>query len=141
MTADGAFDTRRHTAIIERGATAILPIRRNGRPWTEDCSAAQARNESLRASRSFGRACLGNAGPGITPEVGSRPGCGASKPQAKRIAPRDPDRQTAELHTRLAPMNRFSALGRAEIVRTARTHGQEATPPQPELHNNAAYVS
>ena len=53
------------------------------------------------------------------PEVGSGPGCGASKPQAKRIAPQDPDRQTAELHTRLAPMNRSSTLGRAEIVRLA----------------------
>ncbi|EYD74486.1 Mobile element protein [Rubellimicrobium mesophilum DSM 19309] len=34
-----------------------------------------------------------------------------------RIASRDPDRQAAEIHTRIALMNRFSALGRAEIVR------------------------
>ena len=34
-----------------------------------------------------------------------------------RIMARDPDRQTAEIHTRIALMNRFSALGQAEIVR------------------------
>ena len=52
MTADGAYDTRRcHTAIIERQATQIMPIRKNGRPWKEDCPAAIARNDTLRATR------------------------------------------------------------------------------------------
>ena len=37
----------------------------------------------------------------------------------ERIASRDPDRQAAEIHTRIALMNRFSALGTAEIVRVA----------------------
>ena len=36
-----------------------------------------------------------------------------------RIASRDPNRQTAEIHTRIALMNHFSALGRAEITRVA----------------------
>ena len=57
VTADGAFDTRRcHTAVTHRGATAIVPIRRNGRPSKEDGPAARARNDILRASRHFGRA-------------------------------------------------------------------------------------
>jgi len=34
-----------------------------------------------------------------------------------RIAARDPDRQTAEIQIRVAPMNRFPAPGTAEIVR------------------------
>ena len=43
VTADGAYDTRRcHTAIIDRQAIAIIPIRKNGRPWKADCPAAQA---------------------------------------------------------------------------------------------------
>lgn len=33
----------------------------------------------------------------------------------ERIISRDPDRQAAEIHIRIAIMNRFSALGRAEI--------------------------
>ncbi len=37
----------------------------------------------------------------------------------ERIAARDPDRQTAEIHIRIALMNRFSAIGMAEIVRVA----------------------
>ena len=36
-----------------------------------------------------------------------------------RIASRDPDRQTAEIHIRVALMNRFNALGTAEIERVA----------------------
>ena len=36
MTAGGAFHTRRcHTAIIDRQATAIIPIRMNRRLWKE----------------------------------------------------------------------------------------------------------
>ena len=57
VTGDGAFDTRRcHTAILDRGGTAVIPIRKNGRLWKEDCSAARARNDILRASKRFGRA-------------------------------------------------------------------------------------
>lgn len=49
VTADGAYDTRRcHNAIIDRHATAIIPIRKNARPRKEDCPAAIARNETLR---------------------------------------------------------------------------------------------
>ncbi|MCE6949427.1 transposase, partial [Cereibacter sphaeroides] len=55
VTADGAYDTRGcHSAIIARGATAIIPIRRNGRPWKDDCPAARARNETLGATRHYG---------------------------------------------------------------------------------------
>ena len=57
VTADGAHDTRHcHTAIIDRQATPIIPIRKNGRTWKEDCSAAVARNETLLATRHYGRA-------------------------------------------------------------------------------------
>jgi hypothetical protein len=37
----------------------------------------------------------------------------------ERIAARDPDRQTAEIHNRVALINRFNALGTAEVVRVA----------------------
>lgn len=37
----------------------------------------------------------------------------------ERIAARGLDRQTAEIHIRIAPKNRFNALGTAEIVRVA----------------------
>ncbi len=37
----------------------------------------------------------------------------------ERIAARDPDRQTAEIHIRVALINRFNALGNAEDARVA----------------------
>ena len=119
VTADGAFDTRRcHTAIVDRGATAIIPIRRNGRPWKEDCAAAKARNEILRASRHFGRA-FWKRWTGYHERSRIEAQMRRLKAFGERTASRDPDRQVAEIHTRIALMNRFSALGRAEIEAVA----------------------
>ena len=39
------------------------------------------------------------------------------KASGERISARDPDRQTAEIQIRVAPMTRFPAPGTAEIVR------------------------
>ncbi len=51
VTADGASDTRAcHDALAARGAAAIIPPRRNARPWKPDTAAARARNEILRTS-------------------------------------------------------------------------------------------
>jgi hypothetical protein len=119
VTADGAYDTRRcHTAIIDRQATAIIPIRKNGRPWKEDCPAAIARNETLRATRHYGRAFWKRwTGYHVRSRIEAKMRC--LKAFGERIAARDPDRQTAEIQIRIALMNRFAALGTAEIVRVA----------------------
>ena len=119
VTADGAYDTRRcHSTIIARGGTAIIPIRKNGRPWKEDCPAARARNETLRATRHYGRAFWKRwTGYHIRSRAEAR--IRGLKSFGERIAARDPDRQTAEIHIRIALMNRFNALGTAEIVRVA----------------------
>jgi hypothetical protein len=56
VTADEAFDTRKcHDAIAERGAAAIIPPRKNAKPWKPDTAGAVARNETLRTSRHLGR--------------------------------------------------------------------------------------
>lgn len=48
VTADGAFDTRKcHDAIAARGAAAIIPPRKNAKPWKPDTLGAIARNEIL----------------------------------------------------------------------------------------------
>lgn len=41
------------------------------------------------------------------------------KPFAEPIASPDPDRQTAKIHIRIALINRFNALGSAQIERLA----------------------
>ena len=119
VTADGAYDTRRcHTAIIDRDATAIIPIRKNGRPWKEDCPAAQARNKTLCATRHYGRAFWKRwTGYHARSRIEAKMRC--LNAFGERISARDPDRQTAEIQIRVALMNRFNALGTAEIVRVA----------------------
>jgi len=115
VTADGAYDTRRcHGAIIDRGAEAVIPIRRTRRAWKEDCPAAIARNEILRATRRLGRTLWKTwSGYHVRSRVEAR--MNYLKLFGERIMSRDPDRQTAEIQIRIAIMNRFSALGRAEI--------------------------
>ena len=57
VTADGAYDTRKcHDAIADRGAHAVIPPRRNAKPWKTVTAGAVARNEGLRASKYLGRA-------------------------------------------------------------------------------------
>lgn len=117
VTADGAYDTRRcHAAIIERDAQAIIPIRKNGSLWKGDCPAPQVRNETLRATRHFGRAfwkrwtCYH-----ARTQIEAKMRC--LKSFGDRISARDPYRQTIKIHIRITLMNRFSALGTAEGLR------------------------
>jgi Transposase DDE domain len=57
VTADEAYDTRKcHDAIAERGAAAVIPPRKNAKPWKTATAGAVARNEALRASKYLGRA-------------------------------------------------------------------------------------
>lgn len=61
VTAEGAYDTRKcHDAIADRGAHAVIPPRKNAKPWTENTAGAAARNEALRASKYLGRAIWRN---------------------------------------------------------------------------------
>lgn len=56
VSADGAYDTKvSHEAIAHRHATAIIPTRRNAKPWVESRAGARARNDILRATRELGR--------------------------------------------------------------------------------------
>lgn len=104
VSADGADDTRRrHAAISDRQAVPIVPIRKNGRPWKEDCPAARFRNETLRATKHYVRACLGRTGPDTTPEAawrrrGDAPRHSASaSPHGTLIA--EPPRSTSASHS------------------------------------------
>jgi len=105
-------------SINDRHAIAIIPIRKNGRPWKEDCPAAIARNETLRATRHYGRAFWKRwSGYHARSRIEAKMRC--LKAFGERISARDPDRQTAEIQIRVALINRFNALGTAEIVRVA----------------------
>ena len=119
VTADGAYDTRAcHAAIAARQATAVIPTRRNGRPWKETTPGATARNDILRTSRRFGRAIWRNwSGYHRRSLIEAKMRC--MKLLGERLMSRTSNRQTAELQIRAALLNRFTALGTPETMRVA----------------------
>jgi hypothetical protein len=119
VTADGAYDTRAcHASVAARGATAVIPTRRNGRPWKETTPGAQARNDILRASRRFGRAIWRTwSGYHRRSLIEAKMRC--LKLLGERLSARTPSRQTAELQIRAALLNRFTQLGTPDTIRVA----------------------
>ena len=117
VTADGAHDTCRCLeAILARGAEPTIPVRRNGRMWKPGCPAAIWRNETLRATQRLGRGLWKKwSGYHVRSRIEAQMNC--LKLFGDRIVSRDPDRQVAEIHIRIAIMNRCSAMGMAEIER------------------------
>jgi len=111
VTADGAYDTRKcHDAIAERGAHAVIPPRRNAKPWKAATAGAIARNEALRASKYLGRALWRRwSGYHRRSRVETKMHC--VKLLGQRLIARDFDRQIAELQVRIAIMNGYTALG------------------------------
>ena len=119
VTADGAYDTRKcHDAIADRGAAAVIPPRKNAKPWKPNTLGAVARNEALRASKYLGRALWRNwSGYHRRSRVETKMHC--VKLLGQRLMARDFDRQVAELQIRIAVLNGYTALGIpvTEVVR------------------------
>jgi len=110
-TADGAFDTRKcHDAIAARGAAAIIPPRKNAKPWKPDTAGAIARNEILRTSKRVGRTIWRRwSGYHRRSRAESKMHC--VKLLGQRLSARDFDRQVAKLQVRVAVLNGFTARG------------------------------
>ncbi len=99
---------------IERDAVPVIRIRRNGRAWKEDCPAARARNETLRATRHDGRAFWKRwTGYHARSRIEADPLMVCKQTTAGQwmrclkafggcIMARDPDRQTAGIQTAVA---------------------------------------
>jgi hypothetical protein len=119
VTADGAYDTRPcHAAIAARRASAVIPTRRNGRPWQETTPGAQARNEILRAGRRFGRTIWKNwSDYHQRSRIKAKMRC--LKLLGERLRARTFDRQITELQIRATLLNRFTRLGTPETTRVA----------------------
>ena len=111
VTADGAYDTRKcHDAIADRGAAAIIPPRKNAKPWKSITAGAVARNEALRASKYLGRALWRRwSGYHRRSRIETKMHC--VKLLGQRLMARDFDRQVAEFQVRVAVLNGFTALG------------------------------
>ena len=111
VSGDGAYDTKGcHEAIALRQADAIIPIRKNAKPWKLNRLGAAARNEILRATRRLGRTIWKKwSGYHQRSLVEIKMRC--FKLLGERIMARDFDRQVAELQVRAAVLNRFTRLG------------------------------
>ncbi len=111
MTADGACDTRKcHDAIAARNARAVIPPRKNAKPWKPTSAGAFARNEAVNASRYLGRAIWRRwSGYHRRSRVEAKVHC--VKLLGQSLMARDFDRQVAEIQIRVAVLNRYTALG------------------------------
>lgn len=132
VTGDGAFDTKRDAMARSSSAAAqrsYAAARTGGDgartvpppldmvlgPVADNVS---TRNEILKATQRLGRAAWKRwSGYHTRSRIEARMRC--LKPFGERIASRDPHRQTAEVQIRVALINRFNALGTAEIERVA----------------------
>lgn len=111
VSGDGAYDTKRcHEAIALRQADAVIPTRKNAKPWKINRLGAEVRNEILRATRRLGRTIWKKwSGYHRRSLVETKMRC--FKLLGERIMARDFDRQVAELQVRAAVLNRFTRLG------------------------------
>jgi hypothetical protein len=123
VTADGAYDTRKcHDAIAERGAHAVIPPRKNAKPWKTETAGALAivlepmadngapRNEALRASKHLGRA-LWRRWSGYHRRSRAETKMNCVKLLGQRLMARDFDRQVAGFHVRVSVLNGYTAPG------------------------------
>jgi hypothetical protein len=100
VTADGACDTRTcHAAIAARGAAAVIPPRKNGRPWKAHTAGATVRNEALRSCRRLGRA-IRKRWTGYHRRSLAEAKMRCLKLLSERVMSPDFDRQAAELQIR-----------------------------------------
>jgi hypothetical protein len=116
VSGDGAYDTKGcHEAIAQRGAQAIIPARKNAKPWQDQRPGAKARNAILAATRRLGRKIWKKwSGYHRRSLVETKMRC--FKLLGERVMARDFDRQVAELQVRAAILNRFTRLSTPTTV-------------------------
>jgi len=111
VSGDGAYDTKGgRKALAERGADAVIPVRKNGKPWKENTPGAKVRNDTLRASQRLGPTLWKKwSGYHRRSLVEAKMRC--FKLLGERVKARLFNSQVAELQIRAALLNRFTQLG------------------------------
>ena len=110
VTADGAYDTRKcYEAIAARDAPAVVPPRKNAKPWKPTRTGAIARNDAVNAQRYLGRTLWRRwSGYHRRSRVETKMHC--IKLLGQSLMARDFDRHVAEIQIRIAVLNRYTAL-------------------------------
>lgn len=119
VSADGAYDTKGcHDAIALREAAAIIPIRKNGKPWKVKTAGDKARNEIYEATRYLGRPLWKTwSGYHRRSLVETKMRC--FKLLGERVMARDPHRQVVELQVRASILNSYTGLGVPRTMRVS----------------------
>ena len=109
---DGAYDTKQCRQVIaDRQAHAVIPPRKNAKPWKDTKTSSLERNELLRTVKRFGRTLWKKwAGYHRRSLVETKMHC--IKLLGDKLSARSFDSQVNEIHARVAVLNRFTDLGR-----------------------------
>ena len=109
---DGAYDTKQcRQVIVDRQAHAVIPPRKNAKPWKDKKTCSLERNEVLRTVKRLGRTIWKNW-QAIIAEVWQKPRYFASNYWGDKLSARNFQSQVNEMHTRVAVLNKFTDLGR-----------------------------
>ncbi len=107
---DGAYDTKQfRQVIVDRQAQAVIPPRKNAKPWEE--MASLERNELLRTVKRLGRTIWKKlSGYHRRSLVETKMHC--IKLLRDKLSARNSQSQVNEIHARVAVLNKFTDLGR-----------------------------
>ena len=108
---DGAYDTKRCRQVIaDRQAHAVIPPRKNARPWKDTKSHSQERNELLRTVKRLGRTLWKKwSGYHRRSLVETKMHC--IKLLGDKLSAKNFNNQVNEIHARVAVLNKFTELG------------------------------
>ncbi|MCT9371395.1 IS5 family transposase, partial [Acinetobacter baumannii] len=109
---DGAYDTKQCRQVIaDRQAHAVIPPRKNAKPWKDTKSSSLERNELLRTIKRLGRTLWKKwSGYHRRSLVETKMHC--IKLLGDKLMARSFPSQMSEIHARVAVLNRFMELGR-----------------------------
>ena len=109
---DGAYDIKQSREVIaDRQAHAVIPPRKNAKPWKDTKSISLERNELLRTVKRLGRTLWKKwSGYDRRSLVETKMHC--IKLLGDKLCARSFDSQVNEIHARVAVLNRFTELGR-----------------------------
>ena len=110
--ADGAYDTKQCRQVIaDRQAHAVIPPRKNAKPWKDTKISSLERNELLRTVKCLGRTLWKKwSGYHRRSLVETKMHC--IKLLGDRLYSRNFGSQVNEIHARIAVLNKFTELGR-----------------------------
>lgn len=108
---DGAYDTKRCRRVIsDRQAHAVIPPRKNAKPWKDTKTSSLELNELLRTVKRFGRTLWKKWSSYHSRSlVETKMHC--IKLLGDELSARNFDSQVNEIHARIAVLNKFTELG------------------------------